>query len=90
MTVLLNNDIPKNYQDLINRHDRFQWEQAIKEEIKSLEINNTWSLVSKPINKNVIDCRWVFTIKNDVFGNPTKYKARLMARVFQSKVFTRL
>jgi len=31
--------------------------------------NNTWSFVHKPENKNVVDCRWVFSIKHDEFGN---------------------
>ena len=38
--------------------------------------------MSKPVNKNIVDCKWVFAIKNDDFGNPIKYKARLVARGF--------
>lgn len=77
--------IPTSYQEVQNSDDRVQWEQAIKDEIDSLLINNTWSLVSKPENKNIVDCKWVFTIKNDEYGNPSKYKARLVARGFSQE-----
>lgn len=77
--------IPTCYQDLKNTDDRSKWEQAIQEEINSLLINNTWSLVTKPDNKNIVDCKWVFTLKNDEFGNPSKYKARLVARGFSQE-----
>jgi len=36
--------------------------------------------VHKPENKNVVDCRWVFSIKQDEFGNLIKYKARHLER----------
>lgn len=76
--------IPTSYQDLKNINDRIKWEQAIQEEINSLLVN-TWSLVTKPDNKNIVDCKWVFTLKNDEFGNPSKYKARLVARGFSQE-----
>ena len=62
-----------------------QWEQAIDDEINSLVINNTWTLVQRLDNRNIVDCKWVFTIKNDEFGNPVKYKARLVARGFSQE-----
>lgn len=81
----LNCTIPQNYQEIPNRSDRFKWEEAIKEELNSLLINNTWSLVPQPIDKNVVDSKWVFNIKNDIYGNPSKYKARLVARGFSQQ-----
>lgn len=77
--------VPTSYQEIQNRDDRLQWEQAIKDEIDSLLINNTWSLVPKPHNRNIIDNKWVFTIKSDEYGNPLKYKARLVARGFSQE-----
>lgn len=77
--------IPTSYKDIENMNDRIQWEQAVKDEINSLLTNNTWTLVSKPEHKNIVDCKWVFTIKNDEFGNPLRYKARLVARGFSQQ-----
>lgn len=76
---------PKSYQEIKTRNDRNQWEQAINDELNSLIINNTWFIVPRPPNKNIIDSKWVFTIKNDEFGNPIKYKARLVARGFSQQ-----
>ena len=77
--------IPTSYQEIKNRDDRLQWEHAINDEINSLLINNTWTLVQKPENKNIVNCKWVFSLKNDEFGNPIKYKARLVAKGFSQK-----
>lgn len=77
--------IPQSYHEIKNRDDKLQWEQAINCEINSLLLNNTWSLVRRPPNKNIVDCKWIFTIKNDAYGNPSKYKARLVARGFSQQ-----
>lgn len=77
--------IPTSYSDIQNMEDRSKWDDAIKEELNSLLVSNAWTLVSKPENKNIIDCKWVFTIKNDENGFPLKYKARLVARGFNQE-----
>jgi len=56
--------------------------------VKEIKVNtknthfqsNTWCLVQKPDNKIIVDCKWVFSIKQGEFGNLVKYKARLVAR----------
>lgn len=76
------NTIPNSFNEIKDRNDRVQWEEAITEELDSHFFNKTWSLVKKPEAKNIVDCKWVFTIKHDEFGRPVKYKARLVARGF--------
>jgi hypothetical protein len=36
----------------------------VHEELESLEENNTWEIVPKPIGKKVTDSKWVFTLKH--------------------------
>lgn len=36
--------------------------------------------MDKPEKKNIIGVKWIYRIKTDANGNPTKYKARLVAR----------
>lgn len=48
------------------------------EDMSSLLKNNTWQLVSKPEDKKVVGCRWIFK-RND--GIPGVEKKRLKARV---------
>lgn len=79
------NSLPKCYSDIQHRTDKHEWEMAIKDELKSIDINKTWTIVNKPLNKNIISCKWVFTLKSDKYGNPVKYKARLVARGFSRK-----
>ena len=51
--------------------------QSIVCKLCSLLVNNTWTLVEKPIHRNIVDCKSVFAIRNDEFGNSLKYKARV-------------
>ncbi|KAL2230649.1 UNVERIFIED_CONTAM: Retrovirus-related Pol polyprotein from transposon TNT 1-94, partial [Sesamum indicum] len=59
-----------------------KWLSAMKEEMKSLKDDKTWILVPKPKNASVVDCKWLFKIKQE---NPIKYKARLVAKGFTQK-----
>ena len=47
----------------------------------SLKNNNTWVLVKKPPNQKLIDCKWIFKLKEGVTPEDNrKYKARLVAK----------
>ena len=82
---LVANKIPNTFQEIKTREDRLLWENAIRDELHSLKKNKTWTLVPRPINKNIVDCKWVFALKTDEFGNPARYKARLVARGFMQE-----
>lgn len=47
-----------------------------------LEVDKTWSIVSLPPGKNVVGCKWVYTIKYNADGTIERYKARLVAKGF--------
>ena len=53
---------------------------AMKEEISQIEKNNTWELVPRPMDKNVIGAKWVFINKMDDTGTITRNKARLVCK----------
>ena len=40
-----------------------QWRNAMNEEIKALEENKTWSIVTLPPGKQTIGCRWLYKNK---------------------------
>lgn len=50
------------------------------EEYNSLMNAGTWTLVDKPMDKNIIGCKWVYKIKTDAQGHIMRYKARLVAQ----------
>ena len=57
-----------------------KWVQAIKEELRMIEKNQTWVLVDRPIHKKAIGVKWVFKIKLNPNGIVNKYKARLVVK----------
>nr|GFC90647.1 integrase, catalytic core [Tanacetum cinerariifolium] len=54
----------------------------MKNEIKALERNGTWTLEDLPKGKRAIDSKWVYKIKFKPNGEVKKYKARLVAKGF--------
>jgi len=53
----------------------------MKEEMKSLVDNETWKLVDRPNNENIVQCKWIYKLKKGVDGSK-RYKARLVAKGF--------
>ena len=54
----------------------------MEEEIHALNTNQTWSLVPRPKNVNVIGSKWIFRTKFKEDGTVDRHKARLVAQGF--------
>jgi hypothetical protein len=50
------------------------------EELDQIENNDTWELVPRPKNKNVIGTKWVFITKLNEDGQVTRNKSRLVCK----------
>jgi hypothetical protein len=50
------------------------------EELDQIEKNDTWELVPRPNNKNVIDTKWVFRDKLNEYGQVTRNKDILVCK----------
>eukprot|EP00253_Pinus_taeda_P003093 PITA_03093 len=50
------------------------------EELKQIENNNTWELVPRPKDKNVIGTKWIFKNKLNENGEVIRNKARLVCK----------
>ncbi|XP_073120189.1 uncharacterized protein [Henckelia pumila] len=59
--------------------------QAMKEEIKSIEKNDTRELTSLPLHKYSIGVKWIFKTKTNQDSSFNKYKARLVAKGYKQK-----
>lgn len=57
-----------------------EWRQAMKDEIDSHIVNQTWSLADLPAGRKALMSKWVFKEKRDQDGNTIRYKARLVAK----------
>ena len=73
---------PINFEDAMTDQ---RWVEAMTEELKSIEKNQVWELVSQPKSKKPIDVKWIYKIKTNPEGKVVKYKARLVARGFLQK-----
>lgn len=62
-----------------------EWRQAMDSEVQSLRDFQTFELVDRPKNKNVIRGRWVYTHKLNPDGTINKCKARFVAKGFTQK-----
>lgn len=76
---------PSSYNDVVTSNDKEKWMAAMKDEMDSLEKNETWELVPLPPGKNLVGCKWVYKIKTDAEGKIQRHKARLVAQGFSQK-----
>ena len=70
---------PSSFHEAV--HSR-AWVEAMNEEMEALHECNTWEIVPRPDNKNVVGSKWVYKIKHKPDGSVERYKARLVARGF--------
>ena len=76
---LTTKSIPKSYLEAVNLP---QWKATMDLEYEELVKWQTWVLVPRLANTNVIVCRWVFTLKYNPYETIHWHKARLVARGF--------
>jgi len=70
---------PQNYEEAIRSPDSEHWVNAMKEEMRSLKENNTFTLTTLPEGRKLVGGRWVYTVKENPDGLKT-YKARYVAK----------
>ena len=54
----------------------------MNEEMKSLQKNEIWELVDRPLGKQPVGCQWVYTVKHKEDGTIERFKARLVAKEY--------
>ena len=50
------------------------------EEIRALEKNGTWEVMTLPRGKKLVGCKWVFTVKYKADGTVEQYKHKSMQK----------
>jgi hypothetical protein len=76
---------PLTLRDALRSKYAPEWKKAVLNEYETLLKRNTWTYVrrDKEVQKNIIDCKWVFKTKRDNTGKIEKRKARLVAKGFK-------
>ena len=70
--------IPETYRQAVDSPDSPQWKEAMDEEMKSLEENETFETVALPPGATAVGGRWVYTVKNA--SKSPIFKARYVAK----------
>jgi hypothetical protein len=76
---------PLTYEEAINGVDRIKWKKAMDEEMESIKKNGVWKICNKPQERKAIRSKWVYKVKLGVDGQPTRFKARLVAMGFSQR-----
>ncbi|TPX30042.1 DNA-directed DNA polymerase [Synchytrium microbalum] len=85
-TESMPNTYPTTIEECKTSNDWPRWKAAILDELKSLQKREVFTVhIELPKGAKMVDHRWVFTTKQDVHGNISKYKARLVAKGFSQR-----
>jgi hypothetical protein len=74
--------LPKSYKSALLDPT---WAAAMRDEFQALQSNQTWQLVPRPPNANVVSGKWVFRHKFHSDGTLSRYKARWVCRGFSQQ-----
>ena len=68
---------PKNFTEA-NKND--EWVKSMNEELDQIEKNETWELVPRPEDKNIVGTKWIFKNKFNQDGQVIRNKAILVCK----------
>ena len=75
---------PESFDEALQVEDSIKWEQAMDDEMRSLEKNDTWVLTELPAGKRALLNKWVFRIKSEPDGK-RRFKARLVVKGYSQR-----
>ena len=75
---------PESFDEALQVEDSIKWEQAMDDEMRSLEKNDTWVLTELSAGKRVLLNKWVFGFKTEPDGK-RRFKARLVVKGYSQR-----
>jgi hypothetical protein len=72
--------VPKTYREAMYRPEL--WLAPMEKEYRMMKEKGVFEAVDRPVGKNVVESKWVYTLKFDEDGNMGARKARLVAKGF--------
>jgi hypothetical protein len=85
VSLSTNDNEPLCYQEAVKGSNNDKWKEAMKDEMKALERNDTWDLVEIPRDRKTAGCKWVYKLKKGVDDKVERYKARMVAKRYSQK-----
>ena len=74
----------ESFDEALQLEDSIKWEQAIDDEMRSLEKNYTWVFTELPAGRRASLNKWVFRIKTEPDGK-RRFKARLVVKGYSQR-----
>ena len=68
-------DDPTSFEEAIRSDHSSKWLEAIKDEMKSMNVNKVWDLKIISKGAKTVGYKWVYKTKLDSQGNIERYKA---------------
>ncbi|KAJ9551588.1 hypothetical protein OSB04_015633 [Centaurea solstitialis] len=81
-SVFLTDTEPTRVSDALQDSD---WVTAMQEELNQFSALKVWRLVKRPLDKSIIDTKWLFKNKKDEHGTIVRNKARLVAKGYRQQ-----
>ena len=78
--IMFMSDEPTTYEEAMTGGESKEWKNAMDEEMKALQQNNTWTLCKLPADKSLVQGKWVYKKKLNEKGEVVRYKARWVAK----------
>lgn len=76
--------VPVTFREAVTSPEAGKWQEAMNEEMKSLEDNQTFTLTRLPEGRKTVGGKWVYSIKEDSEGRE-QYKARFVAKGYSQR-----
>jgi hypothetical protein len=73
---------PRGFEEVVKDE---KWRNAIDEEIKAIEKNNTWELTTIPKEQKPIGVKWEFKAKRNAKGEIERYKVKLVVKGYNQR-----
>lgn len=82
LTSRYNTEAPKTIASALKHPG---WIASVSDEITTIHMLHTWTLVPQTSEMNVLVCRWLFTIKYNPDGGIRKFNSRLVAKGYDQE-----
>lgn len=76
---------PETFDKAMSHEDSNLWLSAMLEEMSLFDKHGVWKSIPRPKNKNIVKCRWIYSVKRGVDSEIERYKARLVAKGFSQR-----
>ena len=83
--MLLDNNEPTSYGEVMVGPDFDEWLEAIKSERGSMYENKVWTLEEPLDGRKAVGCRWILKGRQTIMISVTIKKARLVVKMFFDK-----